>query len=304
MRRPWACREPTGRRRGRPLGKPAGACDARRTGRGDRHPAGRGNRRGGTCPDGWRSGRTPWCRSPAWPGERAGRVLRSCTRPGGETRTCPSSSHRSGSTVWPRAERSRRRCHSIRACSPRTAHRPPKPPPPPPPPEEPPPEEPPDEDQLELDDELLEDPARVTGVAASRPIEDEASESDREETASNSETRVDTSAEGEALRITPTHSFSMPNSTAYGSSLSYRFTMSAPGVLGASPNGRRPAETRSAVRGDCAARSRSSSASRRYSRMPSRYVLWMPPASVRVDFGIVTNGRTMNAKKPLTIAAM
>ena len=30
----------------------------------------------------------------------------------------------------------------------------------------------------------------------------------------------------------------------------------------------------------------------------------MPPASVSVDFGRLTNGRKMNAKKPLAIAAM
>ncbi len=98
--------------------------------------------------------------------------------------------------------------------------RPPKPPPPPPPPEDPPPDDPPDDDQLELDDELLDEPERVTGVTARRPIDDDASESERDETASNSDTRAAASATGDALRITSTHSRSIPKSTAYGSSRS------------------------------------------------------------------------------------
>ena len=57
----------------------------------------------------------------------------------------------------------------------------------------------------------------MTGVAASRPIDEEASESDCDETASNSETRVASTATGDALRITWTHSRSIPNRTAYGS---------------------------------------------------------------------------------------
>jgi hypothetical protein len=91
--------------------------------------------------------------------------------------------------------------------------RPPKPPPPPPPPEKPPPDDPPEDDQLELEDELDDDPGRDTGVAARRPIDDDASDSEREVTASNSAS-WDATSTAPAARMTFTHSRSMPNSTA------------------------------------------------------------------------------------------
>ena len=86
--------------------------------------------------------------------------------------------------------------------------------------EEPTPPAPGGDDPARRLDELLRshfDEPDETGVAARRPIDDDASERDRDETASNNETRVTAASTGDAPRITSTHSRSIPNSTAYGS---------------------------------------------------------------------------------------
>jgi hypothetical protein len=80
--------------------------------------------------------------------------------------------------------------------------------------------------------------------------------------------------------------------------------MLSPGEFGRVPVGAPPAETRSAV---LRRLRRAQAVLLRQSQVLAdafEVRLVHPAASVSVDFGSCTNGRKMNAKKPLTIAAM